>query len=102
MTIKGLRTQESERFKRFFKEVQGKAQTTGHCFFLDTGEEKGTVFKEMELDDLFGWLIPNGLVDSFERDFKTGAEGEKWEAFATWCIPVVVDDELVIEFKNFI
>ena len=50
--MKGLRSQESEKFNRFWDLVQDEAATQGCVFFGDCGEGRDLVTEELE----FFWL----------------------------------------------
>lgn len=79
--MKGLRTPENGKFVNFFKKVQNEAGKSNKTFFLDTGDCKDVEFEDMELDRLFGWLIPNDLESVFEKDFIGRKVGTNWDDF---------------------
>ena len=102
--MRGLRTQatESKAFLRFFELVQEAANDLESVFFLDTGDCKDIPYKDMELDDLFGWLVPRDKASSFERAFLNEMHPSEGDEFLIWCIPTIEDDgSLKIKFKNF-
>lgn len=72
--MRGLRTEENEKFKRFFKLVQDEASKRNRIFFLDCGQ--GTVYEDdfIECEDLFGWLLPRSIAESFEMLFISDSE----------------------------
>ena len=57
--MQGLRTQENNEFIKFFKLVQDEVKKLNKVFFLDFGQCNDILFSGMEVDSLFGWLIPN-------------------------------------------
>lgn len=67
--MQGLRTQENDKFIRFFKLVQAEAAKKKAVFFADCGQ--GDVFenKHIECEDMCGWLIPSNMVSEFEPLF---------------------------------
>ena len=71
--MQGLRTQEGEKFERFFEIVQKEAKKSGAVLFVDCG--LGRVFenKNIECENLCGWLIPVGKVSAFEPLFMGNA-----------------------------
>lgn len=77
----GLRTKESDRFLKFFSKVQEKANLEDKVFFLDFGECKDIEFEDMEVDTLFGWLIPKQDSKDFENIFINGKIEDKWNDF---------------------
>ena len=68
--MRGLRTQESDKFKQFFSLIQKEADKKDSVFFSDCGQ--GDVFEndQFECEDLCGWLIPKEQVEDFEPLFK--------------------------------
>lgn len=99
--MKGLRTQDNDQFIKFFQKVQDEAGKRNAVFFLDFGEEKNIKFQDMELDDLFGWLVPLDQVNEFETAFTAFSDLQKWDDLSLWCISTVRNNELDIEFKSF-
>ena len=71
--MKGLRTQESEKFLKFFAMVQAEAERRNAVFFADCGE--GRVFENdsMECEDMSGWLIPKAEEKIFEPLFMSNS-----------------------------
>jgi hypothetical protein len=97
--MRGLRTQENKKFKAFFELVQQEAAKKGCVFFLDFGECQDIPFKEMEIDNLFGWCIPFEKVNDFEEQFLTQETMDGWDSNLCWCIPSIEDDHLQINFE---
>lgn len=99
LTIQGLRTQESKKFKRFFAIVQEAAHNQGCVFFFDSGDGRDVVTKTMEGEDLTGWLIPSEKASEFENEWKTWQISSQWDdyfTFAIWDNP----KNITITFKN--
>ena len=83
--MRGLRTQEGEKFERFFALVQKEALKQGSVFFLDSGEGHDFDNGFMEGENLSGWLIPFGLADEFEKEYlKHNDDLEEWEEYFCW------------------
>ena len=88
--MKGLRTQENDKFIRFFEMVQEQSAKQGCVFFLDCGE--GCTFEndQIECENLSGWLIPTDKVDDFSKEFeKIDSDLDEWSeyiAFVKWDI----------------
>ncbi|MDU2293819.1 MAG: hypothetical protein ACLVKS_02210 [Peptococcus niger] len=95
----GLRTQESDEFMRFFKLVQKEAGKLNAVFFADFGQCGDLIFEDMELDRLFGWLIPEERADDFNKEFVSSKVNEKWDVFCMWVIPEIIDGQLKIKFE---
>lgn len=99
--MKGLRTQETNEFVKFFEKVQEKANAQNKVFFLDSGDCKDINFQDMTLDDISGWLIPIDKSDEFEIDFLNWSLEDKWDDFFMWAIPSVKENLLQIDFLSF-
>lgn len=82
----GLRTQEKSKFEKFFAIVQDAAKKKGCVFFLDAGDGRDFETKELEGEDLMGWLIPKEKVDDFEQEWKAGDVSDDWSDFFLWAI----------------
>lgn len=95
----GLRTQESNEFIKFFKLVQDEAKKLNKVFFLDFGQCDDMPFNGMEVDSLFGWLIPNEDVEKFNAEFIKEINLSKWDEYSTWVTPNIIDDKLNIVFE---
>ena len=82
--MKGLRTQENDKFIKFFEIVQEEAAKLDSVFFLDCGQ--GNLFEnsQMECEGLCGWLIPKENVKEFESLFVNNSEQQhNFDAFYT-------------------
>lgn len=98
--MKGLRTQENDKFKNFFRFVQDKAKSMGKVFFLDCGEGRELFTNDFEGEDLSGWLIPLERADKFEEKWLQNNNLDEWSenvVFAVWSF----DDRLEIEFRSY-
>lgn len=95
----GLRTQENNEFIKFFKLVQDEAKKLNKVFFLDFGQCDDIPFSGMEVDSLFGWLIPKEKVEEFNSKFMKEINLSKWDEYCAWVIPDIRDDNLDIVFK---
>ena len=85
--MKGLRTQENDKFLNFWSIVQKEAEKMGGVFFLDCGE--GNIYESdsIECEDLVGWLIPNDKTKEFEKLFLWQKNLDEWSSFlssVTW------------------
>ena len=82
--MKGLRTQESDKFIKFFELVQEEAANLDSVFFLDCGQGKMFENSQIECEDLCGWLIPTEKVKEFELLFENNSELQhNFDAFYT-------------------
>ena len=98
----GLRTQEGERFERFFAIVQEEAAKQSRVFFLDSGDGRELETEELSGEDLTGWLVPLGEAKAFQEEWQGGGEvDEKWSeyiVFATW---KWADGKIAIFFDSY-
>ncbi len=97
--MQGLRTKENNKFLKFFSIVQEKAKEQNSVFFMDFGQCDDIDFKDMELDTLFGWLIPNDKVDNFERVYLTSKVDDRWNDFCVWVTPNIENDHISVTFE---
>ncbi|MGI6178176.1 MAG: hypothetical protein ACOYJO_06985 [Eubacterium sp.] len=75
-----LRTQEGNKFEKFFEAVNTQAKLQNKVFFLDCGEGNEFSNDIMEGEDLSGWLIPLAEADKFEKEFLASRDiSEKME-----------------------
>lgn len=89
----GLKTQEGERFEKFFILVQKEAHKKNGVFFLDAGQGKTFENEHIECEDLCGWLIPQKDALVFEKLFKEDSE-EVHEFDDFYCyVDFAVDDK---------
>lgn len=96
--MQGLRTQENSRFIRFFEEVQLEAKRNNSIFFLNFGMCEDIPFKDMEIDTLFGWLIPIEAEEIFEKCFLNWEVPDIWTSFLCWVEPTIINNKLQIAF----
>lgn len=80
----GLRTQETSKFKNFFKLVQDRANERNCVFFLDSGDGNEFETESMEGENLQGWLVPQSKADEFEIIWRNNEEDDEWVEFFRW------------------
>ena len=98
--MRELRTHENEKFERFFSYVRNAAKKEGCMFFVYSWDGHEYESENMEGEDLFGWLIPEDMVQSFESDFKQDKVSSEWDqylCFANW--EKLGNNELLIHFE---
>lgn len=99
--MRGLRTQESEKFIRFFELVQAAAAKQGAVFFLESGEGKDFEIEEMEGEELSGWLIEESQAAEFETEFIAWAVSDKWDERTAFCLWKENEDSITVGFELF-
>lgn len=96
--MQGLRTQETNKFLKFFTIVQDAAKKKGCVFFLDSGDGRPFETNSVEGEDLMGWLIPSERVEDFEKEWMSGDVSDDWSEFFAWAIWDNIDNP-TIKFK---
>ncbi len=97
----GLRTQENDKFVKFFALVQKEADRLGSVFFLDCGQGKIFENNEMECEDLCGWLIPKEKAKEFECLFlENSSKLYEFDDFYTNVDYCVQNSEVVVIVAN--
>ena len=94
----GLRAVDSESFLNYFKLVQAKASENDKVFFLDFGQGEDLIIGDMEVDTLFGWLIPKENVDEFNKDFLMNYDLSRWEDYNVWVIADIDCEGVKVSF----
>lgn len=82
----GLRTQETNKFEKFFSIVQAAADQKGCVFYLDAGDGRDFETGTLEGEDLMGWLIPKEKVTQFEKEWESEDISDEWSDFYKWAI----------------
>jgi len=72
--MKGLRTQENEKFIKYFEMVQNEARKRECTFFCDCGLGDVLANDSIECESMCGWLIPEQHVAEFETIFQQNLE----------------------------
>ena len=96
--MQGLRTQETNKFKKFFSIVQDAAQKKGCVFFLDAGDGRDFETDTIEGEDLIGWLVPKNKALNFEKLWKKGYISDKWSKYYGFALWKDINN-ITIEFK---
>ena len=99
--MRELRTQENERFERFFAFVRSAAAAQDAIFFVDCGEGRELVTEELDGEDLSGWLIPQQDADGFQTEFDSGDVSGQWDDFMRIAVWSQSGKEIQIQFKPF-
>ncbi len=84
--MKGLRTQETNKFKKFFSIVQDAAGKKNSVFFLDAGDGNDFETDTLEGENLMGWLIPEDKLTDFEKEWDKGDVSDDWSQYYLWAI----------------
>lgn len=105
--MRGLKTQESQKFNRFWQLIQDTACKINCAFFGFAGEGRDFETAEMEGEDFSGWLVPLDDVTAFEAlwsnpsstaaDLQDAFPKAKF-LFAIWRMN---DDTVSVEFREF-
>jgi len=82
--MRGLKTQESEKFNRFFALIQAEAEKQNAVFFADAGDGNDFETPSMEGETMMGWLIPAEQAQDFEQLWKEADVDDSWSDFFRW------------------
>ena len=99
--IVGLRTQESQKFVNYFQLVQEFANRQGCVFFFDTGDGRDFEIDDFEGEDLMGWIVPQNLVDAFEKEWSNWNVLDDWSEYYCWAIWYKQESLLKIKFERY-
>ena len=82
--LRGLRTNENPKFRKYFDMVQKKAEAVHCVYFLDCGQGREIITEELDCEDISGWLVPTDKADECEKDYMNFADMDKWDDWYTW------------------
>ena len=99
--MKGLRSQESERFNAYFSLIQAQAEKQGMVFFADAGDGRDFETETMEGEDMMGWLIPQEKADEFTPLWQASAVNDAWTDYFLWAVWVKNGDEIGVRFEHY-
>ena len=102
--MRGLKTQENNKFKRFFQIIQNSAQKLDSVFFAYAGDGRDIILPDLEGEDMMGWLIPMAQADQFEDVWtKDNSEAalEQWSQYFVWAEWSNNDGVITITFNSY-
>ncbi len=98
--MRGLRTQESEKFNIFFALIQKEAEKKNHIFYADAGDGNDFETEDMEGENMMGWLIPTEKAPEFESLWKKSEVGDEWADFYVWAVWSKEQGNIRIHFEQ--
>ncbi len=98
--MKGLRTQENDKFNRFFELIQQEAEKKDCVFFADAGDGHELITDTLECEDMTGWLIPKSKAKEFEPMWKRDQVPQSWTDFFTFAIWEKDENTIKIKFED--
>ena len=98
--MKGLRTQESDKFKTYFSLIQSEAGRQGMVFYADAGDGRDFETEAMEGEDMMGWLIPQEKAGEFEPLWHAWKEDDSWSDYYMWAGWDRCGDSVKIRFED--
>lgn len=98
--MRGLRTQETEKFNRFFALIQAEAKKRDSVFFADAGDGNDFETAELEGETMMGWLIPSEKAGEFEPLWKESAVDDLWSGFYLWAVWSTDGNNIKIRFEE--
>ena len=97
----GLKTQESDKFYKFWELVQEKPSEQDKVFFADCGEGNILETSDLECEDMRGWLIPKEKSKEFETEWQQDQVSDKWTGFIFWAEWSENARNIEIRFKTY-
>lgn len=91
----GIRSTSDLTYKDVLRSVKLMNQfceNNGARFFFDTSDCDVYVIGHRRLNDLYGWIVPNGEADDFEAGWKAMTDRVDGEYGAQWYHAIVWDD----------
>lgn len=95
----GLKTQETKKFENFIELIQKEAAKKEEVFFLDSGDGRDFELKDMEGEDLTGWLIPSSKVDEFKTVWEKDEVDDEWIDFLVFVSWENEGNKITVTFK---
>ena len=99
--MKGLRSQESDRFNSYFSLIQAEAEKQEMVFFADAGDGRDFETETMEGEDMMGWLIPKEKADEFEPMWQASELDDSWSDYYLWAVWAKNGDGISIRFEEY-
>ena len=98
--MRGLRTQESNEFQKFFSIVQAEAMKRDSVFFADAGDGHDFSDEGIACEDLMGWLVPHRLAEEFEPLWLVDEVDDSWTEFFVWAIWSKENGSIAVHFEG--
>ena len=89
--MQGLRTDECEKFEKYFAIIQEDAKRLGGVFFMESEEGKNLYLEDIEVCDAGGWLVPFDEVEKFEPLYLAGKDRILWDEDRWYNMYIFVD-----------
>lgn len=99
--MKGLRSQESDKFNSYFSLIQAEAEKQAMVFFADAGDGRDFETETMEGEDMMGWLIPKEKADEFEPMWKASEVDDSWSDYYLWAVWKKNGDGISAQFEVY-
>jgi len=96
----GLRTQESDKFNRFFALIQTEAGKKNSVFFADAGDGNEFATSTMEGEVMMGWLVPKEKAEDFEPLWEKDSVDDSWSDFFTWAVWTKDGESIHVHFEG--
>ena len=98
--MEGLKTQENDKFNKFFKLIQEAAAKENSVFFADAGDGNDFETDKLEGENMMGWLIPAEKVDEFKKVWEQDSVDDDWTDFFVWAVWESKGQSLLIHFEK--
>lgn len=98
--MEGLKTQESDKFNKFFALIQAAAKEKNSVFFADAGDGKDFETPELEGENMMGWLVPTDKASEFEQVWEKDNVDDTWTDFFVWAIWERHGESIKVHFEE--
>lgn len=99
--MKGLKSQENDKFLKFWALVENFAEKQGCIFYAECGEGHMLETDVMECEDMRGWLIPQKQASEFEKEWRINRVSDKWIDNICWAEWRVKGGKVLVEFNTY-
>lgn len=69
-SVPGLRTKDTSKFYKFWELVEKEAKNKNCFFFAQCGDGHEDENEDMEMSDMFGWLVPLEFFDDIDKHYR--------------------------------
>ena len=98
--MRGIKSQESHEFLRYFALIKSAAAQQSAVFFAQAGDGHDHKTPDMECEDMMGWLIPNGIVSIFEPIWNAGDPDDSWTPYFCWAVWYEENGSIQVRFEH--
>lgn len=98
--MKGLRKRETDKFERFFSNIQTEAEKENCVFYAEAGDGNDFVTWDMEGENMMGWLISMEKLSEFEPVWMASEVDDQWSDYFKWAVWSRTEEGICIRFEE--